>query len=267
MEVKNNMNTYRYFDTHAHLYMKDYDEDREELIENLKKENIGVIVVGVDKKTSLEAVALANRHENIFAVVGCHPKDSKENFEEPFFAELVKDPKVVAIGECGLEFFRLGEDERVKKERQIFLFKNQIDFAIKYKKPLVVHCREAHSEVLEIFERKKTSAGNGLRGVIHFFSGDIETAKRYLDLGFYLSFGGVLTFTDDYNEVVKFIPLERILSETDAPFVAPVPYRGQRNSSLYVKEVVKKISEIKQIGLEEVEKTLIQNTFKAFSLT
>lgn len=246
--------------------MDDYDEDREELIEKLKQEKICVVVIGVDKKTSFEAVALADKYENVFATIGHHPKDSKEGFEEAQFEELIKHSKVVAVGECGLEFFRLGLDGKKEKEKQINLFKQQIDFAIKYEKPVVVHCREAHSEVLEILKEKKAVVGGKLKGVIHFFSGDLDIAKQYLELDFYFSFGGVLTFTQDYDEVVKFLPLEKILSETDAPFVAPVPYRGKRNNPLYIKEIVEKIAKIKQIDLNDVEETLLNNTYSFFSI-
>ena len=258
---------FEYIDTHAHLEMSDFDKDRGELIKKLQKENIGVVVIGVDKKTSLEAIALADKYENLFATIGYHPKDSKEDFEESQFEDLIKHPKVVAVGECGLEFFRLGSDSEKEKEKQINLFKQQIDFAVQYEKPLVVHCREAHHEVLKILEEKKISAGDKLRGVIHFFSGDIDIAKRYLDLGFYFSFGGVITFADDYNEVIKFIPIERIMSETDAPFVAPVPHRGQRNNPLFIKEIVKKIAEIKQGEIGNVKKILVRNAINLFSIT
>ncbi len=258
---------FEYIDTHAHLEMSDFDKDRGELIKKLQKENIGVVVIGVDKKTSLEAIALADKYENLFATIGYHPKDSKEDFEESQFEDLIKHPKVVAVGECGLEFFRLGSDSEKEKEKQINLFKQQIDFAVQYEKPLVVHCREAHHEVLKILEEKKISAGDKLRGVIHFFSGDIDIAKRYLDLGFYFSFGGVITFADDYNEVIKFIPIERIISETDSPFVAPVPHRGQRNNPLFIKEIVKKIAEIKQGEIGNVKKILVRNAINLFSIT
>ena len=257
---------YKYFDTHAHLYMEDYDGDREELIEKLKQEKIGVVVIGVDKKTCLEAIALSNQHENVFATIGYHPKDSKEDFDESQFIELIKNPKVVAVGECGLEFFRLGPDGEKEKEKQIDLFKQQIDFAVKYEKPLVIHCREAHAEVLEILKEKRALVGDKLRGVIHFFSGNMDVAKQYIELDFYFSFGGVLTFTQGYDEVVKFLPLERILPETDAPFVAPVPYRGKRNNSLYIKEIVEKIAEIKQIDLNKVKEALLKNTYSFFSI-
>lgn len=258
---------YKYFDTHAHLDMKDYDGDREELIKKLQEENIGVVTIGVDKKSSFEAVALANKYENVFATVGFHPKDAKDEFNQEDYSELMINSKVVAVGECGLEFFKLNPDEKGEKERQIKLFEKQIDFAIKYNKPIVVHCRDAHAEVIEILKVKKNEVGDKLRGVIHFFSGGIEEAKQYLDLGFYMSFGGVLTFTSTYNDVLKFIPIERILSETDAPFVAPVPYRGQRNEPIFVKEVLKRIAEIKDLNLEETKKKLIENTLLFFKIS
>ncbi|MFH0846405.1 MAG: TatD family hydrolase [Patescibacteria group bacterium] len=257
---------YKYFDTHAHLDMRDYDGDREELIQKLQEENIGVITIGVDKKSSFEAVALANKYENVYATIGFHPKDAKEEFNEGDYIELIKNSKVVAVGECGLEFFKLDVNEEGEFERQIALFEKQIDFAIKYDKPLVIHCRDAHEDVLKILKEKKVQGGDKLRGVIHFFSGGIEDAQQYLDLGFYFSFGGVLTFTSSYNEVVKFIPLDRILAETDAPFVAPVPYRGQRNEPFFVKEVVKRISELKDLDLEETKKKLVENTLLLFKI-
>ncbi|MBU1046791.1 TatD family hydrolase [Patescibacteria group bacterium] len=266
------MDNYKYFDTHAHLDMSQYDDDREELIQNLQKEDMGVITIGVDKKSSFEAVNLANKYENVFATIGFHPTDAGEEFNEKDFEELVKNPKVVGIGECGLEFLikhgknaELTQIDADEKERQIELFKKQIDFAVKNDLPIIVHCRDAHKEIIEILESKKQEFGDKLRGVIHFFSGGIEEAQKYLDLGFYFSFGGVLTFTHDYDEVVQFLPLNRILPETDAPFVAPEPYRGKRNEPKYVIEVYKKLSELKDMDLEEIRVILnrnIQDLFK-----
>ncbi len=263
---------YEYIDTHAHLDMGDYNEDREELIKKLQEEHVGVITIGVNKETSFEAVDFANQYENIYATVGCHPIDAKEEFKEEDFVELVKNKKVVGVGECGLDFFRIKGDHACRQtsfetesQKQKEDFKKQIDFAVKNDLPIVVHCRDAHKEVIEILEVKKQEFGDKLRGVIHFFSGGISEAKQYLELGFYFSFGGVLTFTDAYDEVLKFIPIDRVLPETDAPFVAPVPYRGQRNEPIYVKEVVKRISELKNINLEEMKEVLIENTYKLFS--
>ena len=258
---------YEYIDIHAHLGMKDFDEDREDLIKKLQVEKICVITVGVDKQSSFETVALANKYENIFATIGFHPTDTKENFVGSDFLELVKNPKVVSIGECGLDFFRLEGDFTSESKKQIDNFSKQIDFAAQFNKPLMIHCRNAHKEVLDILTSKKREFGDSLQGNIHFFSGDVETAKQYLSLDFSLSFGGVLTFTSDYDDVVKFVPIKKIMSETDAPFVAPVPYRRQRNSSLYVKEVVKRIAEIRGGDYIQIKENLVQNAIKAFSLS
>ncbi|MCK5285610.1 MAG: TatD family hydrolase [Candidatus Pacebacteria bacterium] len=262
---------YEYIDTHAHLDMEDYNEDREELIKKLQEENIGVITIGVNKKTSFEAVGFANQYENVYATIGYHPIDAKEEFKEEDFVELVKNKKVVGVGECGLDYFHLEGDHAYRQasfetesQKQKENFKKQIDFAVKYDLPLVIHCRDAHEKVIEILEAKKLEYGKKLRGVIHFFSGGIIEAEQYLKLGFYFSFGGVITFSSDYDEVLKFIPIERILPETDAPFVAPVPYRGQRNEPLYVKEVYKKMAELKNMDLEEIRVVLLENIYKLF---
>ena len=260
------MDKYKYFDTHAHLEMKDYDGDREELIKKLQSEKIGVITIGTDKKSSFEAVDLASQYENVFATLGYHPKDASGEFKEEDFEELVQNKKVVGIGECGLEFFKLDPNLNGEQERQIELFKKQIDFAVKCSLPVIIHCRDAHKEVIEILETKKQEFGDKLIGVIHFFSGGLVEAQKYLDLGFYFSFGGVLTFTSAYDEVVKFIPIERILPETDAPFVAPVPYRGKRNEPIYVKEVYKRIAELKNEDLFKIKEILMQNIINLFGI-
>jgi len=257
---------FEYIDIHTHLDMLAFDEDREDIITQMQKENIGAITIGVNKNSSFKAVELAKKYENIFATIGFHPTDADEKFIGSDFSELIKHPKVVAVGECGLDFFRLKDNSEAGKRKQINLFEDQIHFAVEYDKPLMIHCRDAHREVLDILKSKKKEFGNKLRGNIHFFSGDIEIAKQYLDLDFYLSFGGVITFVNNYDEVLKFIPLEKIMSETDAPFVAPVPYRGQRNNPLFIKEVVKKIAEIRENNLDKVKKTLVQNAMMAFPL-
>ncbi|MCK5021658.1 MAG: TatD family hydrolase [Candidatus Pacebacteria bacterium] len=257
---------YKYFDTHAHLDMSQFDEDRDILIKKLQDENIGVITIGVDKKSSLEAIKLSEKYDNVFASVGFHPIDAKEEFKWEYFSEIIQNPKIVAIGECGLEFFRIEKDSEEEKKRQIKLFESQIDFAVKYDKPLMIHCRNAHKDVLAILKVKKQKYGDKLRGIIHFFSGNIQEAQEYIDLGFSFSFGGVITFTSDYDEVVKFIPIDRILSETDAPFVAPEPYRGKRNEPIYIKEVVKKIAELKEEDLAKTKDILVQNAVNMFAL-
>lgn len=278
-----------YFDIHSHLESSKFDQDREEVISRMQDEGVFTISVGTDLENSKKVVRLAEKYQNIFASIGLHPTDSKEDFNESDYVELVKNKKVIAIGECGLEFSkRRGtmQNERgknaendyesmfeIEKQRQINIFKKQIDFAVKYDKPLMVHTRDAHLETISILREKKntllldgTEYGDRLRGDIHFFSGDIDIAKEYLDLGFMMSFTGVITFTKDYDEVIKFIPLDKIMSETDAPYVAPIPYRGKRCESIYVKEVIKRIAEIKGLDIETVKKAMVKNTEMFFGI-
>lgn len=272
-----------HFDIHSHLESSKFNEDRQKVISRMKDEGVFTIVVGTDLENSKKVVRLADKYENIFASIGLHPTDKKEDFKEEDFLELVKNPKVVAVGECGLEFSRLvpsettivyddlsltglSDNSEEEKTRQIDIFEKQIDFAVKYDKPLMIHCRDAHFETINILNEKKKQYGEKLRGNIHFFSGDVDVAQAYLDLDFTMSFTGVITFTKDYDEVIRYIPLEKIMSETDAPYVAPVPYRGKRCEPLYVKEVVKRIAEIKGLDEEIVKKTMVENAIKFFNL-
>ncbi|MBU1045495.1 MAG: TatD family hydrolase, partial [Candidatus Omnitrophica bacterium] len=164
---------FNYIDIHSHLDMPAFDKDREELLERLRQEKIGVITIGVDKKSSEVVVDLATKHHNVFATIGCHPTDTPVEFAPADFAELVQHPKVVAIGECGLDFFRAKDGSDEEKNRQKKLFEAQIDFAVQNEKPLMIHCRDAHSEILEILKANKKEWGDRLRGNIHFFSGGV----------------------------------------------------------------------------------------------
>lgn len=255
---------FQYFDIHSHLNFKDYSSDFEAVLDNLKETKTGTITIGTDIETSRQAVEIAGKNENIWASIGVHPVDKpeRENFDISQFEELVKHPKVVAIGECGLDFFHI--DKAGDFERQKKLFLDQVEFAIKYDKPLMIHVRDAYAELLDILEPMKREHGEKLRGNIHFFAGDISTAKRFLDLGFTLSFTGVITFTHDYDEVIKFAPLSSIMSETDAPFVAPVPHRGKRNEPSYVRFVAEKIAEIRGEEPGKVEHALVSNAHRFF---
>ena len=179
------------------------------------------------KKFFTKAVALAEVHEDVFASVGLHPNDTaRESFNEEFFRELLSQEKVVAVGECGLDFFRTeGTEENKKRQKEIF--ERHIDIAVEFNKPLMIHCRNAYDDMITILSQKKKEHGDRLRGNIHFFAGNLETAQKFLALNFTLSFTGVITFTHDYDEVVKNIPLEMIMTETDCPYVTPVPHRGK----------------------------------------
>ncbi|MEI6480258.1 MAG: TatD family hydrolase [bacterium] len=258
---------YDYIDIHSHLNFPDYEKDFEEVIQRLRDTKTATITVGTDLASSQKAVELAEKYEMIYACIGLHPADNtEEEFNEHEFEKLISHKKVVAIGECGLDYGREKDATEETKIRQRKDFEKQIDFAVKHDKPLMLHIRNAHEDVLEILTEKNKEYGKRLRGNAHFFSGDKQTAQRYLDLGFTVSFTGVITFARDYDEVVRYVPLNKIMSETDSPFVTPVPYRRTRNEPSYVSEVVKKIAEIRGEEIGAVRNYLMKNAIRYFKL-
>jgi TatD DNase family protein len=251
----------KYFDIHSHVHASQFDGDRDEVIKRLEETETYTIAIGTDLESSKQAVALADKYPNIYACIGLLAVDKPEEvFDAKGFEELVSHPKVVAIGECGLDFFHVKKEEDYERQRKVFL--DQIEFAVAYNKPLMIHVRNAYEEVLEILESLKIMHGDKLRGNIHFFASDWATAQRFLAIGFTLSFTGVITFAKDYDEVIQKAPLEMIMSETDAPYVAPVPYRGKRNEPSYVEEVVKRIAVIRGEEMETVRQALVNNAFR-----
>jgi TatD DNase family protein len=263
-----------FFDIHSHIHFPEYDADRTQVLARMKEKNVWTITIGSDLVTSRNAVELADKNEGVFASIGIHPVDDSvpgvisavPAFDEKAFAELVSHTKVVAIGECGLDYGRSGVVDDSGRMTQKKNFEMQIDFAVKHNKPLMLHVRNAHNDVLDILTSKKRGYGERLRGNVHFFSGNVEIEKKYLDLGFSVSFTGVITFVNDYDEAVKCAPLDMIMTETDAPFVAPIPYRGKRNEPAYVEQVVKKMAQIKGISIEEMQKTLVNNAIRIFNI-
>ncbi len=254
------------FDSHTHVNFKDFNDDRDAVIRRCLDENIWMINVGTDAPYSKKAVEIAHAYpEGVYAAVGVHPNDGGEAGEFPAIEELAKDKKVVAIGETGLDYFRMANNEARAKEKQKELFIKHIELAQKIKKPLIIHCRDAHDDLLALLLATRHSLP-ACPGVMHFFTGTKEDAENYLDLGFYLSFSGVLTFTHDYDELVRRVPLEKILVETDAPFVAPVPHRGKRNEPSYIKYVAQRIADIKGLSFEEVATRTTQNTRELFGV-
>lgn len=296
----------KYIDIHSHLGFQDYSQDLNEVIKRMGDLYVATITIGTDFESSKEAVRIAEENKNVWACIGAHPTDKRDFiFEEKDFEQLIKNPKVVAIGECGLDYFRL-EDEFNKglslrrnevtgkgeslveftekeKKRQQSEFVKQIEFSIKYNKPLMLHIRDGISEGLpfgvpkgspsekvssayadcyEILSKYKGKA----RGNMHFFAGNLEWAKEFIDLGFTISFTGVITFARQYDEIIKNIPLDKIHAETDSPLVAPIPYRGKRNEPVYVIEVVKKIAEIRGEDLEIVRLQLLENAKRVFGI-
>lgn len=259
--------TLKYIDAHTHINFPEFEADREEAIGRAAEAGVGMINVGTDLETSRQVVWLAERYPNLWAIVGVHPNDNAklptaEEWQE--LKTLAQNPKTVAIGECGLDYYRSTEETKpIQKE----LFQKQIELAHEVGKPLMLHVRNAYEDVLAILTANKHLLLPDRAGDVHFFAGDWAVAKQFLDLGFNLSFTGVLTFTHDYDEVIKNTPLDRLLIETDAPYAAPVPYRGKRNEPAYVPLVAARIAEIKGLPEPEVAPALLANTARIFNLS
>jgi TatD DNase family protein len=260
------------FDSHCHLHFSQFDRDREEIIKKLRDFDMKAITVGTDLEDSKKAIDLASKyHGQLWATVGCHPSEAGtvEDFGE--LKILAENENVVAIGECGLEYFH---EKNKNKQKEIFL--KQIELAEKLNKPLIIHCRstagteDAYEDALEILKYKNINIPDG-NGVIHFFSGSKKIAREFLDLGFYISFAGPITFpvktgVSQYEELVKYIPLDKILIETDSPFAAPVPHRGKRNEPVFVEFVARQIAEWKNLSFEKVANQAAINAIKLFAL-
>ncbi|WP_373899242.1 TatD family hydrolase [Haloimpatiens sp. FM7315] len=251
------------FDSHAHYDDESFNEDREKVINELKENGIvGVLNCGASLEGARDSLELAKKHEFFYAAVGIHPECSnivnKEVIDE--LREMAKNQKVKAIGEIGLDYYYQENPERgVQKSA----FIKQMELARELDLPVVIHDRDAHLDTLDIIKKFPE-----VRGVIHCFSGSVEFAKECLKLGYYIGFTGVVTFKNAKKvlEVLKEVPLDRMLVETDCPYMAPVPYRGKRNRSEYIKNVIEKISDIKGLSKEDIEKLTIENTKSLFGI-
>lgn len=265
--------SYTFFDIHSHFNLEAFDRDIEDVIMDHQQKNIGTICVGVDKETSRKALVLSQKHEHVYTCVGLHPDNVSEegDFDSAFYRDLVMNHKVVAVGECGLDYFRIDPDDHVGKDAQKQAFRGQIELALEFDLPLMLHIRpsfgshDAYEEVLEILEAIKKQEPK-LRGNAHFFVGTKEIADRFLAIGFTVSFTGVVTITHDYDEVVQHVPLDMMMAETDAPFVAPKVFRGRRCEPYMVAEVYKKIAELKGLSLEEVQTQFAHNRKRVFGI-
>lgn len=252
-------------DTHCHLTDKQFCDDIEAVIAHSRDMGVKFFVTsGFDLDSSIKAVEFASAHNNVFASIGIYPEYSGFADEKTFaqLEELASSKKVVAIGEIGLQF----TDGAPEKEVQIKVFERQIDLAYRLKKPIVIHCREAMGICLETLEKKRDKLVYG--GTMHCFSGSRESALRVLKLGLNISVGGVSTFKNASNlrEALSFVPLERILLETDCPYLAPHPYRGQRNSPAFLPTIAENLAKILGKDVSEVEKVTSQNALKLFGL-
>jgi TatD DNase family protein len=246
-------------DTHCHPQMSQYDGDREEMIKRTLDGAVGMVCVGVDLESSEKAIELADKYDGIWAAVGLHPNDNlDEEFDSEKYKKLAQNKKVIAIGEIGLDYYRTPEIE--KQEIQKKRFELQIQMAKELNLPVIMHCRQAYDIAFEILKN------NTIGGVAHSFTDTWENAEKVFDLGFHIGFNGIITFTEQYDEIVSKSPMDRILIETDAPYLAPVPYRGKRNESLYAIEVAKKIAKLKNVSVAEIVEQTTNNAVKLFKL-
>ncbi|OHA00131.1 MAG: hypothetical protein A3C07_00205 [Candidatus Sungbacteria bacterium RIFCSPHIGHO2_02_FULL_47_11] len=275
------------FDVHTHVQFHAFKDETDAVIQRALGAGIWIVNVGTQKDMSAKAVEIAHKYaEGVYATVGLHPihteksyHDEKElggssstgpeftsrgeDFDYEYYKKLAQNPKVVAIGECGLDYYRFGEET---KEKQKAAFLRQVELANDVKKPLMIHCRNAFADLIGILQITNYKLETSYSGIIHFFTGTVGDAKKLLDLGFSFSFGGVITFAREYDEVVKYIPLDRIMFETDAPYVAPVSYRGKRNEPSYVVEVAKKLAEIKNVSFDGAAAATTKNALTIFDI-
>ena len=252
------------FDSHAHYDDEAFLEDREQLLGSLEKNGIGKVVnVGASMETSRASIDLAKKYDYIYASVGVHPSEVEELTLEKIneLKEYSGFDKVVAIGEIGLDYYYPTPDRKLQKE----WFYKQLDLAVETNLPVIIHSREAAADTMNILKEYKDKI---TKGVIHCYSYGVQMAKEFTDMGYYIGIGGVLTFNNakKLKEVAKEIPIEKIVLETDCPYLSPVPNRGKRNSSLNLEYVVKELAQIKDLSEEEVIEITYKNTMNLYGI-
>jgi TatD DNase family protein len=286
-----------FLDAHTHVQFSGYDADREAVVQRALDAGVRkMIVIGTQKDTSRAAVALAEQYPDgtMYAAIGLHPVHTSRSFHDAqelgggdaaqtftsrgevfdadYYRALARGPRTVAIGECGLDYFHFNDDEprEVQIEKQKAAFLAQIELAKEVKKPLMIHCRDAFADLIEFV---RPHARELAPGVVHFFTGTPDDTRALLDMGFSFTFGGAITFPPrkgktqgEYDEVIKLIPIDRIMSETDAPYVAPAPFRGKRNEPAYVVHVVARLAELKGVSTEEMKARIEENAQRIFGI-
>lgn len=253
-----------FIDVHCHLSFPEFDEDRNEVIGRMLDAGVTTLIdPGTNIETSRRSIKLARQHDFIHACVGLHPHDLQENADPSLFDDLealMADPEVVAIGEVGLDYHYPDYNQHAQEEA----FRTMLRLAVKHDKPLVIHARDAWPDTLRILSEESSS---GLRGIMHCFSGDLETAQACIALGFSISIPGTITFKKSIlPSVVRDIGIEHLMSETDAPYLAPTPYRGKRNEPAYVRIVTEAIAEAKQLPVEDTASKIMENACQLFAL-
>ena len=270
-------NGFKYIDVHTHINLDAFSGDWKAVEDHTLKEGVAHINVGTGKETSERAVELARLFGNgVYATVGLHPvrasgyqvedpEDTREDFDYETYKALAAHPKVVAIGECGFDYYRVEKDTK-KSQEEAFIA--QIQLANEVGKPLMLHIRDvkgsmdAYTDAISVLKTHAKVLGN-----VHFFAGTYDIAKQFWEMGYTTSFTGVVTFADQYDETIKNAPLNMLHAETDAPYVAPKPYRGQRNEPLHVREVYKRIAELREEDEEKVRATLLANAARIFGIS
>jgi TatD DNase family protein len=258
----------RYIDVHCHLQFPEFDEGRDEILEEMKEKGIAAILVGTEKESSERAIALAEPHEHLFATVGLHPNDSPhEEWDGDAFRKMAQHPKVVAIGECGFDFFRPEDTDIDAKERQENIFRAQLQLAQEVGKPAMVHARpskgaqDAYHETARLLREYEGVVAN-----MHFFVGGVEEVDLLSSLGATFSYPGVVTFARDYDDPVRRVPNDRIMTETDAPYAAPKNRRGKRNDPLSIPEILEALAAIREEDTETLREAVLKNAKNTFSL-
>ncbi len=276
-----------FIDTHAHLNFSDFKDDADKVIQRTLDSYTWMILIGSELKTSRRALDYANKYEKgVYASVGLHPINinhqesvasqragEKEHFNFETYENLAKLPKVVAIGETGLDYYHISsEDDQEKiKSKQKEVFLRQLTLARQLDLPVIIHCRQAHDDMLTILKEFKSNnenlfLDNKSWGVMHCFSGDEDLAWKYFKLGLMISFTGLITFSKNWDDLLRKVPLDKIMIETDAPFMSPEPYRGERNEPMLVQYVANRIAEIRSVPLERIAEVTTNNAKRLFSI-
>lgn len=255
----------RYIDIHSHFNLPEFNDDLSDTVTRMEDAHVQTICVGTGLETSKRAVEIAEKYTSVYACIGQHPTDTQEVFNIDAYRELAKHKKVLCVGECGMDYFR--NDDPHMKQIQESIFREHILLARECSKPLMIHARpskgsmDAYEDVLRILKEY-----GDVRANFHFFVGDITIAKQVVEGGHTMSFDGPITFSSDYDEVIKSVPIESIMVETDAPYAAPMPYRGKRNEPAYVTFIAKRIAHIRNEDEEMVRIALLLNTRRVFGI-
>lgn len=290
-------------DSHCHVHFNAYKQDMDEVIKRSLDKGIFMITVGTQKDTSRNGLEVAEMYNGVWAAIGLHPnhlveqsfwdeeelpaeeqatpkiQTRAERLDMDLYKEMAKHPKCVAVGECGLDWYRIPEGIDVEEFKRVQeeTIRLHFDLATETNLPVIIHCRDAYERQAEIIEEYVKAGKLSKRGVMHCFGGTVEHAKRFIDLGFMIGFTGTITFPakkkeadelgfSEIQRVVKAVPIEKILVETDSPYITPVPYRGKRNEPMYVQEVAEKVAELKRMEFDKVCEQTVANTIQLFGL-